>query len=347
MSANEFSTILGPLAPLYADPNVTEIVADAPDRVYVVRSGTAGALASAEVVFDSPEAMRQVIDAVMALDGIRLGPENSIGELRLPDGSQVIAVTPPTAVDNPYLVIRKADRSKFTFTWEHLLNIGTLSAEAHAILMQAIHYWVNVLIVGNARSSGKNNIVNLMAESLPPAERVIVVADAFELPVARHPRRIHLEPGGPAKLTPGHLLNVAAKMRPDWLVMGDIQGVEAMPAIQLMNEGYHLLTTLYADSPEDALTRLETMCLMANPGLGLAEIRQMIVSAIGLISFQKNHALPDYRIKITQMVEVRGLENDRYVLQPLFTYDNEGGLLHPTEAGKSWAERMKGRLTHG
>lgn len=347
MSTNDLSTVLGALAPLYSDPTITDIMVDAPDRVYIVRSGTAGALEQAEVVFDSPEAIRHVIDVVMALGGVTLGPANTIGEIRLPDGSRAAAVIPPVAVDNPYLVIRKTDPEKFSFTWEKLLDIGTLSAEAHSVLMQAINYRVNVLIVGNAKNSGKDYIVNLMAQSLPPEERVIVIADAFELPVGRHPRRIHLEPGPPAKMSVGSLLDVATKMRPDWLVVGDLRGAEAMSAIQLMYGGHHLLTSLYADSPADALTRLEALCLMASPGLSLAEIRQMIAGAIGLISFQKNHTLPDYRIKITQLVEVQGVENGRYVLQPLFTYNNEQGVLHPTDAGKSWAERVKRRLTRG
>lgn len=347
MSTNELSTVLGELAPLYSDPTITDILVDGPDRVYVVRSGTAGALAPAEVVFDSPEAIRRLIDAMMAQEDVRLGPDNSIGEIRLPDGSRVAAVIPPVAVDNPYLVIRKIDPEKFSFTWEKLLSIGTLSAEAHEVLMQAINYRVNVLIVGNAKNSGKDYIVNLMAESLPSEERVIVIADAFDLPVRHHPRRIHLEPGTPAKISVGSLLDVATKMRPDWLVLDNLRGGEAMSAIQLMYGGQQILTSVYADSPADALTRLESMCLMASPGLSLTEIRQMIAGAIGLISFQKNHTLPDYRIKITQLVEMQGVENGRYVLQPLFTYDNEQGVLHPTEAGKSWAERIKHRLTHG
>jgi pilus assembly protein CpaF len=348
MKSNDFLTVLGPLARLHADPDITIIMVDAPDRVYVVRTGDAmGPMAETEVTFGSTEKLRQVIDAAMGWGGITLSPENSVGEVRLPDGSRVVAVIPPTAVDSSYLVIRKADKAKFTSTWDYLLEIGTLSSAAHELLLKAISLWVNVLIVGKTTTSGKDYIVNLMAESIPSEERVIVVADTFQLPVARHPHRIHLEAGGPANLSVGQLLDIAAKLRPNWLVIGDLRGPEAMRAIQLMQGGYHTLTTLYADSPEDALTRLESMCLMANPSLGLDEIRRMIASAIGLISFQMNHALPDYRIKITQLVEVRGVENDRYILQPLFTYDNEQGVLQPTEAGQTWAERMHSRLIQG
>jgi pilus assembly protein CpaF len=343
MNNLDFPSLLGPLASLQADPNIMEIVVDAPDRVYIARNDNAWQLVGAGVTFDSPEAIRSVIDAALALGGVTLGPERSTGEVRLPDGSRMVAVIPPTAVDGPYLVIRRADT--YPFSWERLLTIGTLSAEAQALLMKAIDYRLNILVTGNP-GSGKDTIANLMAESLPATERVIVVANAFEMPV-QHPRRIHLEAGGPANLSVAQLLDVAAKMRPDWLVVGNLQGPEAMKAIQLMWNGNHVLTTLYAPSPEDALARLEAMCLMANPGLGLSEIRAMIAGTIKLITYQQNHTLPDYRIKITRLVEVQGIERERYLLQPLFTYNLEQGKLEPTEAQAGWAERVRQVITHG
>jgi hypothetical protein len=139
----------------------------------------------------------------------------------------------------------------------------------------------------------------------------------------------------------------ALGMRPDWLVTGDLQGPEVMTLLQLMNTGYHALTTLCAPGPLEALTQIEAMCLMSNPSLGLPEIRQMIASAIPLIVFMKNYALPDHRIKITQVVELSGVESDRYVLQPLFTYDNTQGVLYPTAAGQTWAERARNRVIMG
>jgi pilus assembly protein CpaF len=142
-----------------------------------------------------------------------------------------------------------------------------------------------------------------------------------------------------------NLLGVAAKMRPDWLVMGELQGSEAMRAIQLLSSDYRGISTLYASSPADALTRLEAMCLMAN--LGLSEIRTLIASAVRLITYQQNHTLPDYRRKITRIVEVAGVENGRYVLQPLFNYDVEQGKLEPTSARMGWEERIRQAMTHG
>jgi pilus assembly protein CpaF len=340
---------LGPLALLYADPTIMAIVVDAPGRVSFVRSGTANALADADVTFTSQAELRQTVDTLMALGGGHLSEETPTVEVRLPDGARALAVIPPAAVGSAYLFIEKVDPSKFSFSWEMLLRFGTLSQEAHDLIQYAIGHQgpqPNIFVVGDTRSA-KDYLLNLLAESLPPEERVIVVAEAFLLPVERHPRRIHLEPGRTPQTSVRHLLDVATRMGPTWLVTGDLQGPEALTLVQLLNSGYHALTTLCAQSPLDALTQIETMCLMSNPSLGLTEIRPMIAAAFPLIIFMKSHALPDHRIKITQMVEISGIENDRYLLQPLFTYDNEQGALNPTEAGKTWAERARNRIVTG
>ena len=347
MNTNDLSAVLGPLAPLYANPEVGEIVVDAPDRVSVF-GASAG---PSEVKFETVEALREVIDHLMALGGVTLNSENTSGEVRLPDDSRVAAVIPPTAVGSPYLFIKKVDREQFTnFTWEMLLEGGNVSAEAHELLMSALPLrglCTNLLVVGDYNSRhAKTYILNLLAESAPPEERVIVVANTPLLPVARHPRCIHLEPGSAPQNSTRRLLEIASHMHADHLVTGDLQGPEVMTLIHLMNSGQHVLTTLVAQSPLEALTRIEAMYLMSNPGLRLAEIRPLIAAAIPLIPFMKL-ALPNFRFKLTQLVEVCGVENDRYVLQPLFTYDNEQGTLHLTEAGKTWPERTRSRIITG
>jgi pilus assembly protein CpaF len=343
MNSDSVISILGPLAPLYAGPNEA-IVVDAPDRIYV-RDPNVIELVQAPVKFDSVEALRQVIDNLMALGGITLTSSNSSGEVRLPDGSRVVAVIPPTAVGSPYLVIQKIP-DHTDFTWENLVKWTSLSEEVHKLLMSALHLWTNMLIVGDTRNP-KNYLLNLVADSIDPKERVIVVAESYLLPVAKQPRRIHLEPGGPEKLSVSYLLEIAARMRPNWLVLGDFEGPEAMRAIQLMKSGYPTLATLCADNPEDALAQIEMMCMRTNPSLGLMEIRQMIASAFGLVVFLKTRALPDQRIRVTQIVDVCSVDNNRYILQPLFTYDNERGLLEMTETGRGWVDRKREKWTRG
>jgi pilus assembly protein CpaF len=343
MNSDSILTALGPLAVLYTGPYDT-IVVDAPDRIYIHDPNVLDQ-AEAQVRFDSVESLRRVIDDLMMLGGITLTPTTPTGEVRLPDGSRVTAVIPPTAVDSPYFVVQKIpDHS--AFTWENLIQWTTLPDEVVQLFKAALHLWTNILVIGDLRNP-KNYLLNLLANSIDPKERVIVVAESHTLPVARQPRCIHLEPGGPAKLSVGQLLEVAARMCPNWLVLGDLQGPEAFQAIQLMKSGYPTLTTLCADSPEDALAQIEIMGLRSNPSLGLLELRQMIASAFGLVVFLKTHALPGQRIRVTQLVEVCGLEDNRYVLQPLFVYDNENGVLNPTDAGKTWVERKRAKWTNG
>jgi len=343
MDLDALISILGPLAPLYAGSS-DAIVVDAPDRIYV-RDPNFIELVQSPVQIDSVDTLRQVIDALMALGGLTLTPANSTGEVRLPDGSRVVAVIPPTAVGSPYLVIQKIP-DHTDFTWENLIKWTSLSDEAHELLVSALHLWTNMLIVGDTRNP-KNFLLNLLANSIDTKERVIVVAEAYQLPVAKQPRRIHLEPGGSEKLSVSQLLEIAAKMRPNWLVLSDFEGPEAMRAIQLMKSGYPTMATLCADNPEDALAQIEMMCMRTNPSLGLMEIRQMIASAFGLVVYLKTRALPDQRIRLTQIVEISGVENSRYILQPLFTYDNEQGLLEMTETGRGWVERKREKWTRG
>jgi pilus assembly protein CpaF len=286
MTTNDWLTKLGPLAPLHADATVREIMVDAPDKVYVERDGQ---LIDSGVRFDSAEAVRTVIDTVLAVSGVTLSSAQTTGEVALPDGSRLVTVVSPTAVDGPYLIIRKPESP--VFTWESLVEWGAISAEAQAFLLKALDYGVSILVTGN-KGSGKTTIAHLLAESIPANQRVVVVANTFELPI-RHARRIHLDVGDASTISTTNLLGVAARMRPDWLVIGEMQGAEAMRAVQLMSSDYRGITTLYASSPADALARLEALCLMANLGLGLSEIRMLIASAIRLITYQQNQPRPE------------------------------------------------------
>ncbi|MBN2390895.1 MAG: CpaF family protein [Anaerolineae bacterium] len=331
MKTQEVVTALGPLAPLYVDPEVLEIMVDAPDLVYVDRQRK---LEATDVRFDSPEALRAVIDRVLALVGIALSPENPTGEMRLPDDARLVAVVPPTALDGPTLVIRKP--SPYKMTWEQLIEYGSVTAEARDFLRNAIRTGVNTLVAGGP-SAGKVTVANMLAEMIPTDQRLVVVEQRHEMRID-HPHRVWLEAGGPANLTLADLLKTASQMRPDWLIVGEMFGAEAMRALQVMSLGYNGITLIHATGPEDALSRLETFCLMANLGLGLAEIRHLIASAIQLITYQER--LPDGSRKFMQFVELAGLEGDlHYKLKPLFRFNADKKVLEHTGEHPAWEKR--------
>jgi pilus assembly protein CpaF len=330
MNENELLNALGPLAPLYTDPTVMEITVDAPDRVYVWRAEKHEDLAMS---FGSTEALRGVIDAVMALGGVTLGPDKTIGETRFPDGSRMLAIIPPTAPDGPCLVIRRfaSTQRASQISWEFMLEHGVLSREAYEFLQNAMRASISTLVSGGT-ASGKTTLANRLIELIPADRRVVIVEAVHEIN-ARHPRCVYLEAGGPANVPFADLIGTASIMGPDYMVIGEVWGPEAMRALQVKSHGHNGLMTTHAESTEDALTRLETMCLMANLGLGLGEIRRMVASALQLLIFQEK--LPAGR-RITQITELRGLENDRYVLAPLFRYNADKDALERTSTKASW-----------
>ena len=327
MNEKELLTALGPLAPLYSDPAIDEIMVDTPDRVLVERGGK---LEDAGIRFDSPEALRAVIDATLALAGVELAQGQTVADGRLTDVARMLVVFPPTALHGPCLIIRKL--STAILTWDQIIEFGAITREALDFLQNAVRAQVNILIAGGP-GSGKTTIANRLAESLPADERIVVVERIHEMQIC-HPRAVFLEAAGPPELTMTELLSTASKMRPDYMAIGELFGPEAMRALELMSRGHSAMTMTDANSPEDALTRLETMCLMANLGLGLGEIRALIASALQLIAVQLR--LPDGRRRIVQIVELRGLEDGRYVLQPLFRYDPASDKLERTDARPSW-----------
>jgi pilus assembly protein CpaF len=328
MAQNEYLAALGPLAPLYEDPEIHEIMVDAFDKVIIDHMGN---LVDANVKFESPTELRTVIDALMSLGGIALGPEQTSGHLRFPDASRCLAVIPPTAVDGPYLVIRKTHSGHFSM--EDLLSFGSITEDQYELLKSALQTRQNILIAGGT-GSGKTTFANVLTDDFLDEERVVVVESVYELQ-PRLGRFVRLA----ADSSPDHsmedLVKLAAKMRPDRLIIGELHGPEAFQVLNIFNIGYDgSITILHASNPEDALARLETMCLMANLGLGLQEIRILIASALQLITYQE--LLPDGSRKVTQIVEILGLENDRYVLQPLFRYNPEIKKIEATGMQASW-----------
>lgn len=328
MNEKNSPAALAPLDPLLTDPSVTEIMVDRLDRVLCVR---AGQLQEAGVRFASTEDLRAAIDAALGLGGVKLEPGQTIAEARLPDDSRVLAALPPTAVDGPYLVLRKIFRSPITR--ENLFEFGAISREAYALIESAILARQNVLVAGGT-ASGKTTLLNILIDQIPAEERVITVEDAVELQ-AHHPRLVRLAAEQTPGLTYSDVINAAAKMRPERLIFGELRGAEAMRILDIIGGGHDgSLMTMHAQSAEDALARLEAMCLMANLGLGLGEIRYRIASTLNVIVTQLR--LPAGYRRVVQITELRGVENDHYVLQPVMRYHDDTGVFEMTGATPGW-----------
>jgi pilus assembly protein CpaF len=329
VSSQLIQTALGPLAPFFEDPAVTEIMVDSAEYVIVERDGK---LEDIPLRFDPPETLRALIDNVLALAGVTLDPGETIKDIRFPDNrSRALIVLPPTALSGPYLVIRKTIFGKMT--WELLFKYGAINQETYDLLQAAVHARANILVAGGP-GSGKTTILNRLAELIPPNERVVIVEASHEFQIS-HPRAVYLEASATG-MSMKDLLSAATKMRPDRLVISELIGSEALHVLEIFNRGHDGgMTTIHSVSTEDTLTRLEAMCLMANLGLGLVEIRAMIASALQLIVYQKR--LPDGKRRIMEIVELRGLQDDRYILQPLMRYNPENDRMELTGMKPGWA----------
>ena len=328
MNENSLLTALGPLAGLYTSPDVQAIMVDAPERILIDRRNQEAPTPSG-ITFPSAEALSAAVAAILSAAGVKLAAGQTVVDTRLPDSSRLLVILPPTAVHGPAMTIIKMPAH--SMTWELLIQYGSINREAMDLLKRAVLARRNILVAGG-HSSGKTTIMNLICEFVPPHKRIIVVQTDYDLQV-RHPNTVFLAAGendGPAL---SDLITAASKMRGDWLAVGELFGPEAMRVMEIFSRGHYGATTLHANSPEDALTRLETMCLKANLGLGLGEIRSLIASALHLIVHHER--LPDGKRKIIQIVELRGLENGRYLLQPLFRYNPETQSLE-TAANPAW-----------
>jgi pilus assembly protein CpaF len=317
---------------VYQDPEVLEIVVDFYDSVAVERGGK---MESIEVGFDSPEAFRAMIDAVAVLGSMTLDEEHTTLDIRLPGRDRLIAVVPPTALLGPHLVIRKFNTSQ-RITWEFLLEIGAVTSELVDLFQGALEAESNILVAGG-KSSGKTTFTNRLAELIPEDKHLVVVESAHEMDI-EHPRRIYLEARRVPGMTVDDLLETARHMIPHWVVVNDLHGAEALSVMHLFSSGYTGIATLHASDPQDALARVEAMCLTANSGLGLGEIRNLVSTAVQLVVVANRVKLKDGNLsrKITHVSELQGLENNRYLLQPLFRFNPESEKIESTGVKPSW-----------
>ncbi|HEX4125365.1 MAG TPA: CpaF family protein [Tepidisphaeraceae bacterium] len=311
----------GPIQPLLDDPSVTEIMVNRADRVYVERKGKPF---RTDICFDDDAHLRRVIERIIAPLGKKVDENNPLVDARLPDGSRVNAVVTPVAVAGACLTIRKFGKARLTL--DHLVEFGSMTPLVAQFLRGCVIARMNVVVTGGT-GSGKTTLLNALSGCIPEDERIVTIEDAAELRLAQD-HVITLEARQPDRNGQGgvsirELVRNALRMRPERIVVGECRGGEALDMLQAMNTGHDgSLTTLHANSPRDALSRIETMALMAGIDFPIRVIREQIGSAVQLLVHQAR--LRDGSRKITHIVEVAGMEGEKVVLTELFRWQDEG-----------------------
>lgn len=308
---------LGPLEPLLADTSITEIMVNRFDEIYIE---SAGRLQRHDAMFSSEQAVLEIIDRIVAPLGRRVDESSPMVDARLKDGSRVNAVIAPVALRGASLTIRKFPVRRPGMA--DLLNVGALDSCMASFLAACVSRRKNILVSGGT-GSGKTTLLNILSNCIPPGERVVTIEDAAELQLT-HAHRVSLEARPPnlegrGRIEIRDLVRNALRMRPDRIVVGECRGAEAFDMLAAMNTGHEgSLTTLHANSPRDALSRLETMILMAGMDLPLAAVREHIAASINFVVQQAR--LPSGQRLITSIVEVSGTESGRILTQTLFEY---------------------------
>jgi pilus assembly protein CpaF len=337
---------LGPLQPLIEDDSVSDILVNTYKSIYIERHGR---IEPTRVRFRDDQHLMQVIDRIVSGVGRRIDDSSPMVDARLADGSRVNAIIPPLAVDGPHMSIRKFRRD--VLDAEDLLRNQTVTEAMLKLLRGCVGSRLNILISGGT-GSGKTTFLNMMSESIPHTERIVTIEDSAELQL-RQPHVVRLETRPPNVEGVGavyqrQLVINALRMRPDRIILGEVRGEEAMDMLQAMNTGHDgSLTTLHANSPRDALARLETLVSMANTQIQERAMRQQIASAIDLVIHLAR--LSDGKRKVMAIAEITGMEGDMVTMQDLFTFEREGvdedgnvlGRFRPTGIRPKVADRLQ------
>ncbi|MDE2605394.1 MAG: CpaF family protein [Burkholderiales bacterium] len=312
----------GPLELLMADPLVSDILVNSWDQVFVERRGK---LELSTVRFTDEAHLLRIIDKIVSRVGRRIDESSPMVDARLPDGSRVNAVVPPVAIDGPMMSIRRF--AHVPLRMEDLVDrLKTLTPEMAQLLHGLVQAKVNMLISGGT-GAGKTTLLNILSGAIPQDERIVTIEDAAELQLQQpHVVRMETRPPnieGSGEIAQRALVRNALRMRPDRIVVGEVRGAEAFDMLQAMNTGHEgSLTTIHANTPRDALARLENMITMANGNLPLKAIRQQIASAIGVVV--QVLRLVDGRRKVVSLQEVTGMEGDIITMQEIFTFRQTG-----------------------
>jgi len=311
----------GILQPLLEDPQVTEIMVNGTQPVYVEK---AGLLSETDIRFNNDDEILRIIDRIVLPLGRRVDAENPTVDARLPDGSRVNAVVPPVAIDGPLLTIRKFAQDKYSI--EQLIDMGTMTDHMATFIQACVVSRLNILITGGT-GSGKTTMLNAISGFIPEGERIITIEDAAELKLQQK-HVVRMESKMPSLVdrkgvTMRDLVRNALRMRPDRIVIGEVRGAECLDMLQAMNTGHDgSMTTLHSNSPRDAIYRMETMTLMSELDLPIKVIRAQIASAIDLIIHLSR--LKGGNRTITYITEISGMEADTVVMSDIFKFEQTG-----------------------
>jgi pilus assembly protein CpaF len=335
----------GPLQSLLEDDTITEIMVNGPKNIYIERKGKVHRV---PVTFENNEHVMRIIDRIVAPLGRRIDESSPYVDARLPDGSRVNAVIPPISLVGPVLTIRKF--SKNPITVDQMIQFGSITPEAVQFLKACVEARLNIIISGGT-GSGKTTLLNVLSGFIPADERILTIENAAELQL-RQEHVVTLESRPPniegrGEITIRDLVINALRMRPERIIVGECRGGETLDMLQAMNTGHDgSMTTAHANSPRDALSRIETMCLMAGMELPVRAIREQVASAVDVIVQQER--MRDGTRKVTTIAEVSGMEGDVITMTDVFVFEQTGtengrivGRMRPTGLRPKFMDKIE------
>jgi pilus assembly protein CpaF len=337
---------LGPLEPLLQDPTVSDVLVNGHRQIYVERRGR---LEPTVARFKDDTHLMRIIEKIVSTVGRRVDESNPMVDARLPDGSRVNVIIPPLALDGPTISIRRF--AVDSFGAQDLIKIGTMTPEMCTLLEGVVKARLNVLISGGT-GAGKTTLLNVLSSFVPNTERIVTIEDAAELQLKQeHVVRLETRPAnleGSGRVAQRDLVINSLRMRPDRIIVGEVRGPEALDMLQAMNTGHDgSLTTIHANTPRDALLRVETMVAMTGLDIPQRAVRQQIASAVNVIV--QVARLSDGRRRLVSVQEITGMEGEVVTMQEIFTFERRGlddqgnvlGTLRPTGVRPQFTERLR------
>jgi pilus assembly protein CpaF len=337
---------LGPLEPLLADPTISDILVNDRNHVFIERGGM---LSRVDTAFRDDRHLLQIIDRIVSRVGRRVDESSPMVDARLPDGSRVNAIIPPLALDGPALSIRRFGTGPLGS--DQLVKLKSISPEMMEVLAAAVRARISILISGGT-GAGKTTFLNILSQFIPKTERIVTIEDAAELQLGRdNIVRMETRPPnveGQGAVRQRQLLINSLRMRPDRIIIGEVRGEEAFDMLQAMNTGHEgSMTTIHANTPRDALTRLESMVAMSNLNLPEKSVRQQTASAISIVV--QVSRMSDGSRKVVNISEITGMEENVISMQEIFTFTRKGvgpdgkviGVFQPSHIRPKFLERLR------